>query len=40
VWSVRIGGGYRVLALLEGDTFFWYWIGDHDEYERRLTESS
>jgi hypothetical protein len=32
VWSVRIGGGYRALAVLEGDTFYWFWIGEHDEY--------
>ena len=36
VWSVRIGGGYRALSLLEADTFHWFWIGSHDEYERLL----
>ena len=36
VWSVRIGGGYRALALLENDVFHWFWIGTHDEYERLL----
>ena len=36
VWSVRIGGGYRSLAVLDGDTFHWFWIGTHDEYERLL----
>jgi hypothetical protein len=34
VWSLRIGSGYRAMALLEEDTFFWFWIGTHDEYER------
>jgi len=24
--------------MLQDDTFYWYWIGDHDEYERFLTE--
>ncbi|MFZ4636107.1 MAG: hypothetical protein ACOYMC_01760 [Pirellulales bacterium] len=38
VWSVRVGGGYRALAILENDTFFWYWIGDHDQYEQLLAE--
>ena len=38
VWSVRIDDGYRALALLQGDTFYWYWIGDHDSYERMLGE--
>jgi hypothetical protein len=37
LWSVRVGGGYRALSLLEGDTFYWFWIGTHDEYERLLS---
>lgn len=36
VYSVRIGRGYRALGLREGDTILWFWIGDHDEYERLL----
>lgn len=36
VWSVRIGAGYRSLAVLDGGTFYWFWIGTHDEYERLL----
>lgn len=36
VWSVRIGGGYRALALLEEDVFYWFWIGTHDDYERLI----
>lgn len=35
-WSVRIGSGYRSLALLDGGTYYWFWIGTHDEYERLL----
>ncbi|MBN1867562.1 hypothetical protein JW916_09745 [Candidatus Sumerlaeota bacterium] len=34
VWSIRIGSGYRALALIEQDTFYWFWIGPHDQYER------
>ena len=34
--SVRIGLGYRALALHKADTFTWFWIGTHDEYERLL----
>jgi hypothetical protein len=26
------------MAILEDDTFFWYWIGDHDQYEQLLAE--
>jgi hypothetical protein len=36
MWSIRIGAGFRAVALLEKDTFFWFWIGNHDEYERLL----
>ena len=39
VWRVRIGRGHRALALLQDDTFFWFWIGTHDEYERILGEA-
>lgn len=36
VWSVRIGAGYRALALLQDEIYYWFWIGTHDEYERLL----
>lgn len=39
VWSARIGGGYRALALLENDTFYWFWIGTHDEYMSMISHS-
>lgn len=34
--SVRIGRNYRALDTLQGDTVYWYWIGKHDEYDRRI----
>ena len=37
VWSVRIGRSHRALALLENDTYYWFWIGAHDEYIRILS---
>lgn len=36
VWSIRIGSGYRALAVLQGGTYYWFWIGDHDAYDRLL----
>ncbi len=36
IYSVRIGQGYRALGFLEGDTVYWYFIGNHDEYEREI----
>jgi hypothetical protein len=36
--SIRIDGGYRALALLQDDTFHWFWIDDHDEYKQLISE--
>ncbi len=36
IYSVRIGLGYRALGLVEGDTIYWYFIGDHDTYDLEL----
>jgi len=36
LWSVRISGGYRALAIKRGDDYYWIWIGDHDTYDARL----
>ncbi len=36
VWAVRVARGYRALAMLGGDTLYWFWIGSHDEYERLI----
>jgi hypothetical protein len=37
-WSARVGLSHRALAVLEGDTVRWFWIGLHDEYERLLSK--
>ncbi len=39
LWSARIDDDHRALALLDEDVFFWFWIGDHSEYERLIAES-
>ncbi len=36
IYSIRVGRGYRALGLLEGGAIYWYFIGNHDEYEREL----
>jgi hypothetical protein len=36
LWSARVSGGHRALALKKGDDYYWIWIGDHDEYESFL----
>jgi len=34
IWSVRITLGIRALGVLDRDTVTWFWIGNHDDYER------
>jgi hypothetical protein len=34
IWSVRISLGYRALCIMENGNAIWFWIGDHDHYER------
>ncbi|MBI5014597.1 MAG: hypothetical protein HZB55_03785 [Deltaproteobacteria bacterium] len=34
IWSVRVTLGYRAIGVLDAGTLTWFWIGDHDEYER------
>lgn len=36
-WSVRAGIGHRALAVQEGTIAVWFWIGDHDEYDRIIS---
>jgi len=38
IYSARVSGNYRVLGVLEGDTVIWFWIGDHEEYDRLLKD--
>lgn len=33
-WSARIGSGHRALAVQEDSVLVWFWIGDHDGYNR------
>ena len=34
VWSARISLKHRAVGILEGDTVTWFWIGDHEDYDR------
>ena len=34
LWSVRVSRDVRAVGLLEGDTITWFWIGDHQGFER------
>ena len=37
-YSIRIGLGYRALALRFDETLVWYWIGPHAEYDRLISQ--
>jgi hypothetical protein len=34
LWSVRITRDYRAVGLLDGQTITWFWIGNHEDFER------
>ncbi len=36
IWSVRISMDYSALAIREGNSVIWYWIGDHNKYQQLL----
>lgn len=35
-WSIRIGKHHRALAVEIPEGLLWFWIGDHDEYNRLI----
>ena len=37
-WSARVGPKYCTLASEREGTFFWFWIGTHDEYMRLIND--
>lgn len=36
--SARVTRDYRVLGVLANDIVIWFWIGQHDNYERLIRE--
>lgn len=38
VWSLRVSRGYRALCIFEKDLVMWFWIGNHDEYEKFIRQ--
>jgi hypothetical protein len=32
IWSMRIGSRHRALAIEDGDTIIWFWIGTYRQY--------
>ena len=39
LWSVRVGIGYRALAVAGGDGPIWFWIGSHAEYGQIIRDA-
>ena len=35
--SARVGARYRALATVDGDDCVWFWIGNHDQYDRLIS---
>ena len=40
IWSVRINDFYRAVGydIPENNDILWFWIGDHDSYQRLLNK--
>ena len=36
IHSARVGLHYRALAVRDGDTFIWFWIGSHSDYDQMI----
>ena len=36
LWSARVGIAWRALAAKQHDTFIWFWIGSHADYDKLL----
>ena len=39
LWSVRVGIGYRALAMAGEEGPVWFWIGSHAEYDRMIQKA-
>ena len=37
IYSVRIDLDWRAVGILKDDAVIWFWIGQHDAYERLLS---
>ncbi|MBM3853838.1 MAG: hypothetical protein FJ399_11890 [Verrucomicrobia bacterium] len=35
-WSVRVSRNYRAVARRYGDDWLWFWVGTHDQFDRRF----
>ncbi len=40
LYSVRVGLRHRAMAGRNGDTWVWFWIGSHSDYDKLLSRLS
>lgn len=38
IYSIRIGLGHRALGLLHEETLIWFWIGSHQDYDKKVNQ--
>ena len=38
LYSVRIADKWRVLGFFQNDTYIWFWIGSHEDYNQLLKQ--
>ena len=38
-YSIRVTYNYRAIVQVDGDAWSWYWVGDHEAYDRFTGES-
>ncbi|MDX1957831.1 MAG: hypothetical protein SFU98_04620 [Leptospiraceae bacterium] len=36
LYSVRIAERWRVLGIFQGQTYIWFWIGSHEDYNNLI----
>lgn len=36
LYSARMGDDYRILGCKEEDNMIWFWIGMHNDYEKKI----
>ncbi len=38
IFSVRVGIGWRAVAIRHEDVMIWFWIGSHAEYDKLISQ--
>lgn len=38
IYSVRIGLSWRAVAVKQGETMIWFWIGSHADYNKLISQ--